>query len=149
MAACDVCNTTLGREDGYLLHGRLVAEANYVAEVTKRNAAAFGVSQAEMQANLMAKARADTTPWMACNACIANFFGTEEEKAAARALAKRHLRGEKVRLDVLRRRVHSLRARNNQSGRPRLWCAARAESRSTTTIPLPFVHTVWHQTQDG
>jgi len=101
MNVCDICNESLEHGEGYVLHGSLIAKANYMAEVTRINAAAFGMSPEEMQANLMAKARVDTTHWMACDKCIAHFLGTEEEKAKAHDLAKRFWQGEKILLHVL------------------------------------------------
>jgi len=101
MGVCDICNEPVKEGEGYLLHGKLVARANYMAEVTRRSATMFGMSPEEMQANLMAKARVDTTPWMACEECISHFLGTQEEKFKAHDLAKRYWQGESISLDLL------------------------------------------------
>jgi len=84
-----------------MLHGKLVAKANYMTEHTRRSALAFGMSPEEMQANLMAKARVETTPWMACDKCITHFLRAEEEKTYAHDLAKRFWQGEKILLHIL------------------------------------------------
>ena len=101
MNVCDICNEPPKHGEGYVLHGKLVAKANYMSEVARINATAVGMSPEEMQYNLMAKARVDTTPWMACDKCIGHFLGTEEEKAYAHDLAKRFWQGEKIPLHIL------------------------------------------------
>lgn len=101
MGLCDICNESLKQGEGYLLHGKLVARANYMSEVTRTVALTFGMRPEEMQANLIARAKADTTPWMACEKCVSHFLGTQEEKAKAHDLGQRYLQGEKISLDVL------------------------------------------------
>src|SRR3972149_10600470 len=99
MVNCDICNREI--IEGYALHGVLVSLANYMPPAARQRAALFGVSPDEMHANLMAKAKVDTTPWIACEECVPHFLGAEPEKAQAREAAAKLLRGEPVPLASL------------------------------------------------
>jgi len=99
MVNCDICNREI--TEGYALHGVLVSLANYMPPAARQRAALFGVSPDEMHANLMAKAKVDTTPWIACEECVPHFLGAEPEKAQARDAAAKLLRGEPVPLASL------------------------------------------------
>jgi len=92
VANCDICNGEIS--EGYALHGVLVSLANYMPPAARQRAALFGVSPDEMHSNLMAKAKVDTTPWVACDDCVPHFLGSDQEKTHARAVAARILRGE-------------------------------------------------------
>ena len=93
---CDICNKSLEHSEGYALHGKLVSKINYISEITRKLASSIGFSVDELQANLMAKAKVDTKPWLVCNSCVVHFLGTKEEKANAHSLAMRHVKGEKI-----------------------------------------------------
>jgi hypothetical protein len=47
---CDICNEDLPRGDGYLLHGKLVAQANPMSDRMREMAAMLGLPFEKMQA---------------------------------------------------------------------------------------------------
>lgn len=96
-----------------------MSKINHMSETTRNMASLMGLSAEQMQADVMARARVDTAPWLVCNECVVHFLSTAEEKAKAHALAIRLKEGQELPMELLPSRSSLLKGQERPMPRSR------------------------------